>query len=692
MTHTWHLASPVQSFVLHAQDSVMPEVIYWGSALGPEEDLEQLAKAHRSGITSGMLDELPPLSLCPERSTGFCGQPGLEAIRLDGTPVSPRFFLSSNAQETPGTLALTFQDEANRLNLNLHFSIDQDTSVLTFQSELTSAEDITLTWLSASALPCPPQTDRMLEFSGRWLGEFQTTKLSFAPGARERTNRTGRTDHSHFPGLVVCSDATVNTCGEAYGFHYGWSGGHTMVAEELPDGRRQVQFGHAKATQGKGKRFKTAPLYAVWSNSGFNGVAKAFQRHARTKIVQQVRPKRPVHYNCWEAVYFNHDLDLLKDIATRASDLGAERFILDDGWFAGRQDDTSSLGDWVIDRCKHPNGLAPLISHVQALGMEFGLWFEPEMISENSDLFRAHPNWVLGPLDQPVGRNQLVLNLARQDVQDYLFEQIEPTLATYDIGYVKWDHNRILPECDATQAISFYKLLDRLRAAFPQVEFESCAAGGARIDFGVLERTQRVWLSDSNDAMERQKIQHNAALFLPASITGSHVGPRKCHTSGRMLDIRFRAWTAAQRHMGFEVDPRELTAEETSVLKTVTSWWKSNRHWMMEADILRLDTSDTAEIAEMHVAEDRSRFVVFSALLSPSAQILPHSLRLTGLDPDRLYSISLVNRSDASVLAQGRCALQHEDLTLSGRALMHQGVLTPWRFPESIWVIEGRQL
>ena len=210
---------------------------------------------------------------------------------------------------------------------------------------------------------------------------------------------------------------------------------------------------------------------------------------------------------------------------------------------------------------------------------------------------------------------------------------------------------------DAAQTRGSYALIDRLRADFPMVEIESCASGGGRIDFGILKRTQRVWLSDSNDALERLRIQHDAALFLPASVTGSHVGPRHCHTSGRMIDISMRAWVAAQRHMGFEMDPRELTDHEAQVLTDVTAWWKANRDWMMRADILRLDSADPAVIAEQQLAQGGSRFVAFAGKAATSAQISPRPLRLTGLDPAATYRIDLINRSTAPGLSRGNtCA------------------------------------
>ena len=231
--------------------------------------------------------------------------------------------------------------------------------------------------------------------------------------------------------------------------------------------------------------------------------------------------------------------------------MGAERFVLDDGWFGSRNDDTSSLGDWDVDKTKFPNGLGPLIKHINEIGMEFGIWFEPEMISPNSNLYRSHPNWILGDEKQLLGRNQYVLDLNKIEVHNYLFEKISKILNENNISYIKWDHNRVLPYPDQNQVKGFYKLLDKLRSFFPHVEIESCSSGGGRIDYGVLKRTHRVWLSDSNDALVRFRMQNNASIWLPSEVVGSHVGPRKCHTSGRVLNMSLRAWVAASRHMGF---------------------------------------------------------------------------------------------------------------------------------------------
>lgn len=694
MIQCWRLDDGRQTLVLGSHKDRLAEVIYWGPRLSDDEDLTTLFHAHAIDVTGGMLDANPELSLCPEATRSFPGQPGLILRAGDGTPLLPKFCLA-RADEGDGTLTLTFTDTANGLRYVAQFAINALTHVIVAQATLHSDKPVHLHWLSAPVFPGPQQSDDMIDIAGRWCGEFQLNRAPWTPGIRYRENRTGRTGHEHFPGLIVPCRGATNARGHAYAFHYGWSGGHRMVAEELPDGRRQIQFGHAARVESAAQtRFDTAPLYAVFSDDGINGCAVAFQRHLRDQIVTWPKPgqPRPVHYNCWEAVYFDHDLPTLKDIASRAADLGAERFVLDDGWFGNRDDDTRALSDWQVDPRKYPDGLKPLIDHVQGLGMRFGIWFEPEMINPDSNVFRANPHWALGSEDQILGRQQMALNMALPEVRDFLFDRIGKVLGDHAIDYVKWDHNRVLPMPDAAQTRGSYALIDRLRAAHPQVEIESCASGGARIDFGILSRTQRVWLSDSNDALERLRMQHNAAIFLPMAVTGSHVGPRRCHTSGRTLDIRFRAWVAAQRHLGFEMDPRELTAEETQVLKDVTAWWKANRDWMCRADILRLDSPDPAVVAEQQLAEGGGKFVVFAGKAATSGQIAPRPLPLTRLTPDAKYRVELLNRADANGLSRGDQALKSQPLELSGAYLMHHGLTLPWSFPETMWVVEGTRI
>ena len=694
MIETWRLDCTHQSLVLVSSLNAMPAIVYYGDRLPDEENLEELAKASQMDVTGGMLDENPSLSICPEASHIFPGQQGMVVRNQEGKLLLPKFKLQS-VDHNETHLIITCRDDENSLTYIANFECYDFSNMVVCFAEIKSDEPIHLSWLSAPVFPAPQQASHMFDFSGRWIDEFQINQVPWTMGVHLRENFTGRSGHEHFPGLIIPHQNTTNRSGQAIGFHYGWSGGHRMVAEQLPDGRRQVQFGNASNSELLAStQFKTAPLYVTFSKNGLNGIGKSCQRHVRKYIVK-IPPKsepRPVHYNCWEAVYFDHNIEELKEIASLASKLGAERFVLDDGWFGKRNDDTTSLGDWWLDEVKYPDGLTPLIDHVKSCGMQFGIWFEPEMINPDSETYKAHPNWLLGKADQIQGRQQWVLDMALQEVQNYLFNAISKILTENDISYIKWDHNRVLPYSDAAQIRGTYKLINRLTASHPEVEIESCSSGGGRSDFGMLEHTQRVWLSDSNDAIERLKIQHNSALFLPSKVTGSHVGPRHCHTSGRVLDIELRAWVAASRHMGFEMDPRELDERERKILSEICAWWKDNRHWLMEANILRLDVDDKAIIAEQQLAEDGERFVVFAGMLESSKQILPRPLCLTSLERNAYYEVTLKNKDSAPKLSRGSPFLKHQTLKLSGAYLMQQGLNLPWQFPQNIWVIEGKKL
>jgi alpha-galactosidase len=685
----WRLDTAGQTLVLAGMDGQVA-CLWWGTALPGSEDLAAFAAAHRRDLSGGMLDRLPALTLTPQPGEAWQGAPGIVLAEADGTPLVPRFRLSA-VEQAPGRLVFRSVWQGMALT---HSFVAQATGTVTARTRLVAPEPVRCQWLAAPVLP-GPQEGAILDPSGRWSRELQWQRSDWTPGQRVREARTGRSGQEHPPFAIFAGDGCTNCRGNAWGLSYAWSGGHRLVAEELQDGRRQVQMGHAVGAWGAaGTVFETADLILAVSATGLNGIGTAFQRDLRDRVVtwpDRARP-RPVHYNCWEAIYFGHRLDTLCEIADRAAEIGVDRFVLDDGWFGRRDDDTTSLGDWGIDRRKWPDGLTPLIDHVTARGMRFGLWVEPEMVNPDSDLYRAHPDWALGPADQLLGRHQMVLDLANPAVVDHLFAVLDALLRDHDIDYLKWDHNRLLPVVSAAQTEGVYALLDRLRAAHPGVEIESCASGGGRIDAGILARTHRVWLSDCIDAVERLQMQHDAALVLPAGLTGSHVGAERSHTTGRVLPMSFRARVAAMRHFGFEMDLRRLAADEQATLAAVTAWWKANRGWTMAGDILRLDSADPAVTAEMQVAADGGRFVVFAGVGGTTAQTLPRPLRLAGLDPQARYRVALLNPEDAPPQSRGPVALKSGPLVLTGAALMGHGLHLPLAWPATMWMVEGLRL
>ncbi len=698
----WRLDAPGVTWVFAAEGGKgLPACVYWGPALAVAQDLGALVAALRPTVAVGSLDDFVPLSLCPEAARGWLGHPGL-VLSTEVGPLWPRFRLDV-AEEVDGGLRWMARDAEAGLTLVLSVRLDPQSGVLAAGSELTADRPVRLAWLSAPVLPAPDVCTDVLDFSGRWTSEFQPQRLPLRLGAHVREGRDGRTGHATPPYAAVLTPGTTMTGGLVLGVQLAWSGGHRLVVEELPDGRRQVQVG-ALLHPGEidlqaGAVYRSPILLAAVSVEGLGGVARAFHRHLRRHVLRFPDPvwPRPVHYNCWEAVYFGHSLQALKEIAGRAAALGAERFVLDDGWFHGRTDDRRALGDWKADVRKYPRGLQPLIDHVNGLGLEFGLWVEPEMVSVDSDLYRAHPDWVLGgSVDrQPAGRQQFVLDLSRPVVAEHVFVWLDSLLTAHRIAYLKWDHNRPLVGATAAQTEAVYGLLARLRAVHPRVEIESCASGGGRLDAGILAHTHRVWLSDSNDALVRVSMQHWAALMLPPEVTGAHVGPSPCHTSGRILPMVFRAWVAAQRHMGFELDPRTIATDDAVVLRRVTDWWKANRDWMLAGDLFPLDTPDPAVVAELHRATDGTRFVVFAAVVAEPARSAPRSLPLAGLDPDVPYRLRLI---EADLVdwpnSKAPCGLaaSRDGLVLTGSALMYAGLALPLAHPATMLVIEGERV
>ena len=687
----WRLDTLDQTLVLSSIDDRLPSVIYWGKRLPDNENLRSLSESVIKDWSDNLLDKVPEMSILPEQSANFSGQLGCKMRSLDGNLLSSQFVYSSSDNKK-NSLRLIYRDPTLELTYTATMIAFEASNMFSLLARIDSNNSIFMDWLSAPVLPAPQNSNEMIDYGGQWCGEFQSQTNRWTMGARLRESRTGTTGHANFPGLLIPTIGSSENSGSCYGFHYGWSGGHRMIAEQLQDGRRQIQFGNTERSElVSGKSFETAQLFACHSSQGLGGVGRSFRDHASLSIIKIPDGKnhRPVHYNCWEAVYFDHDVNQLKEIASQAAEIGAERFVLDDGWFKGRNNDKSSLGDWQVDEKKYPKGLHPLISHIHSLGMSFGLWFEPEMVSPDSDLYRLHPDWIMGHKDQALGRNQLVLDISLIEVQAYLFEQISALLSEYPIEYIKWDHNRVLPYPDAGQTRSLYTLLKRIRDAYPSLEIESCSSGGGRIDFGILQHTQRVWLSDSNDAVERLRMQNEAILWLPTYITGSHVGPKVCHTSGRELPIAFRAWVAAQRHMGFEMDPRELSPSDKTKLKNITSWWKENRQWMKDASILRLPCIDKSIIAEIQINTDADHFVVFAGQNSTSDFSSPVPLVLAGLDPECMYNIFLRNKDEVNSLGNSESGISQKTLELSGYFLMNHGLRLPKAFPASMFVIEG---
>ncbi len=555
-------------------------------------------------------------------------------------------------------------------------SLKLDDDALTLSSELTNLgeTELDVQWLAAGVVPLPGDADVVRSYGGRHISEFHPQDDRLHRGLWRRENRRGLTSHDNFPGAVVTTPGCTAHEGLAYGAQLAWSGNHVQTIEGLNDGRFQWQMGvwlaPGEGFLAPGGTLASPEMVATCSMRGLNGVAQNFHKAARARLnwpTGSMRP-RPVSFNTWEGNYFDHWLDDLKAQAEIAAELGVERFVLDDGWFQGRQNDRSSLGDWWPDKSKYPDGLGPLIGHVRGLGLEFGLWVEPEMVNPDSDLSRAHPDWALQIPGRPLitARNQLVLDMTRSDVGDYLFSRLDHLLTEHPIAYLKWDHNRDLTTAGTSdgraaylaQVSATYALLDRLRTKHPGVEIEACAGGGGRIDLGILARTHRFWTSDCIDARSRVEIQRGFLQFLPPEVMGAHVGASPAHTTSRMQSLNFRAATALPGHFGVELNLRGLDQEECAELKSWIEFYKTWRDRLHSGAVWMGEGTDGL-VWQAHGDVEAHEVLLFVTRLDP--QTLRHSVpvRLPMLDHPSVYRVEPLRSGASAIEASGAWLASH---------------------------------
>jgi len=676
-----------------------PALLYWGKPLSENTTPEMLALLATRQEAPCCSAYETPIGLTPSDSSGFLGHSGLQVHR-EGGAWTTYPTICSISQDTPQNVLIESRDKVNELLLTHSLFLDPESGILVANTKIRNTGDtpLTLNWCAAPTLMVPSHLEQIMSFEGRWANEFQMRTIDRFTGSYTRENRCGRTSHDSFPGLVIKGSSTNERQGEAYAFHLGWSGNHRLQSEILADGRGYVQMGEllmpGEIILGAEESYQSPDLYAGFSASGLSRLSQQFHQYVRGNIItpQAKQKPRPIHYNTWEAVYFDHNNEKLFELAERAASIGAERFVLDDGWFRGRRNDKAGLGDWYVDESVYPEGLNPLINKVESLGMSFGLWVEPEMVNPDSDLYRAHPDWVLGasPAPQILARNQLVLNIAREDVQNYLYERLDSLLSTHSIAYLKWDMNRELhQQADHTgqaaahrQTLALYQLLARLRRAHPEVEIESCASGGGRADFGILQHTDRVWTSDSNDALDRLNIQHGFSMFFPAEVMGSHVGPFDCHITGRKINMAARSGVALFGHMGLEVNLLELSDDERTELQSAIALHKQFRSLIHSGHLQRLESPDYA-ISSGIVSPDKSCALFSYALTRCHSSHLPKRLQFQGLDPNTIYQLDCIwpskaSSSTESILDSAKACL------VSGAALMEHGMQMPLILPETL--------
>ncbi len=663
------LRSDGVSLVLDISAGRLPAIVHWGADLGTLElaDVEGLILSNIDPGAPNVVDEPIRLVLMPEHWTGWVGRPGLSGsragrdwspkftateVRVDGRPVTATEGQPIMINAGPASVAVDAVDEAARLQLNITIELTVGGLIRARAEVINLGEDPYTVDDCVIAFPVPQHGREILDFAGYWGKERVPQRGQLGVGVHLREGRKGRTGPEAATVLHVGEPGFCFSEGEIWAVHTAWSGNHTHYAERLFTGVQVIGGGElllpGEVILQSGQSYSTPWIYGAYGR-GLDAVAGRFHRFLRARD-NHPSTTRPVTLNVWEAVYFDHDLDRLVDLAERAAAIGVERYVLDDGWFGARRNDRAGLGDWTVSPQVWPHGLHPLVDKVTGLGMEFGLWFEPEMVNLDSAVARAHPDWIMATGNRlPVeSRHQQVINLGIPECYAYIRDAIFAILAEYKISYIKWDHNRDLIDAGSPpdgrpgvheQTLAFYRLVDEIKAAHPGLEIESCSSGGARVDLGVLERTDRIWVSDCIDPAERQQMNRWTAQLLPPELLGSHIASSRSHTTGRVHDLSFRAATAIFGHLGIEWDLATATAQQLAELAEWVSFYKANRPLLMGGDLVRLDFPDPTIYAHGIIAPDRSSAIYTVASIGRSDVMLPGRLRFLGLDPGRRYRI-----------------------------------------------------
>ncbi len=691
--------------MLDARGTAVPRLIHWGSDLGAvePESLARLADAGRAIAPSSPDTPLSP-SMLASPAEGFTGYPALLARRTGATAARlPLRIRRSGLTHDDATIAVELaaaDDHGPLLRLTWRAALSPE-GVLTiaWDAHAEAPEGVDLHRLAA-AVPVPARAAELLDFTGLWAGERRPQRGAVRDGLHLREQRRGRPGHDAPYLTVVGTTGFSFRSGEVWALHHAFSGNSTTGVEALPTGHRRLLAAEllepGEVVIEPGARYTAPEVVLAWSDRGLDGLSERFH-----PFVRALSPSahRPVVLNTWEAVYFDHDLDRLLPLVEAAADLGVERFVLDDGWFHGRTDDRRALGDWTVDPERWPAGLHPLADAVVTRGMEFGLWVEPEMVSPDSRLAREHPEWMLADSladdaghHPPTWRFQHTLDLTIDAARSYVRDALSALLSEYPIAFLKWDHNRDQHAGSAAaHTRALYALIDELRAQHPAVAIESCASGGARVDLGIARRVHRFWTSDTNDALDRQRIQRYSGLLMPPELLGGHVGAPRAHITGRRHDLSFRLATALFGSAGIEWDVTAASNEDRAVLRDWVATVKRFRGLVATGTTVRTDEPTDDRYVHALVAPDGSEALVALATLATAAVAVPAPLRLPGLDPARSYRVEpvmlgapphAIQDAPPSWLASG-------GITISGALLAELGLPVPLLGPEQALVLHA---
>ena len=683
-TREFHLHNGLVSYALRVHDNGTLGHLHFGAPLTVGRSHAYLVTPAFTGFANRVGDPVP--LEYPTTGSGDYRIPALTVELADGSTVldlvyrdhrivagkpgrAPDDRLPATYVETDAeadTLELTLVDAPSGLAVGLTYTIFADRPVITRSAVIRNegSGTVRLTGVMSASLDLPDDRWERIQLSGAWARENHVITSPLRPGRQSVGSDRGASSANHNPFIALRRATTTETDGEVYAMSLVYSGNFIAEAEVDPLSTTRIRIGISPNTftwtLEPGGAFATPEAVLVYTDVGLGAMSDALHGLYRERLARgrwRDAP-RPVLINNWEATHFAFDEASLLAMATVGRDLGVELFVLDDGWFGERDSDHTSLGDWSVDRRKLPNGLDGLGAKVEALGLTFGLWIEPEMVSQRSRLFEAHPDWAVGVPGRPrtESRQQLVLDMSRADVVDHLFEVLSAVLAGAPISYVKWDMNRTITEPYSValppdrqgeffhrHILGVYDLYRRLIAAFPEILFESCASGGGRFDPGMLAFAPQAWTSDDTDAIERLKIQWGTSLAYPLSSMGAHVAAVPNHQTGRLPPLATRAAVAFFGVFGYELDPTQMTGDEQRAIAEQVAFYKVHRELFQRGRFVRLRSpfeGDGSQVAWAVVAPDRSRAVVgyYQVLNRPVPAA--DRLRLRGLDPARTYRVA----------------------------------------------------
>ena len=682
----FHIKSKKTSYVMRVLETGHLINLYWGRKINSNK-IDYVVKKRPCGSFLADLDNVDALHLeiIPQEYPSY-GNPDLRSpavqIKLaNGTTVTDFRYYSHEIyngkkalqglpatyvenEDEAETLEITLKDELAGLRVILSYTVFKNYDVITRSCKVVndSKEEVDVLRALSANVDFRHSDFDLIQLSGSWARERHIIRTPLRNGGQCVESRRGASSHAQNPFIALVSKDTTEDKGEVYGFNLVYSGNFlaNVEVDMHSNARAQIGINPFDFTWNleAGDEFQTPEAVMVYSPNGLTGMSHIYHDLYRERLCRGTHrdKERPILINNWEATYFDFNNEKIKDIAKESSNLGIELFVLDDGWFGERNNDDCSLGDWFVNEEKLKGGLSSLVKDINEMGMQFGLWFEPEMISPKSKLYEEHPDWCIhieGRV-RSEARKQLILDLSREEVCDAVIEMLTNVLKSAPISYVKWDMNRNMTEIGSPAwpakkqkevahryMLGLYKILENITTNFPNILFESCSGGGGRFDGGMLYYMPQTWTSDDTDAIERLKIQEGTSLVYPVSTMGSHVSAVPNHQVHRITPLHTRGVVAMAGSFGYELDITKMTDEEKEEVKSQVKFYKNIRKTIQFGDLYRLKSAfDSNEAAWMNISKDGNNLVVSYVKKYAEANVLPKRLKLKALDENSLYEIS----------------------------------------------------